>query len=63
MDKIFELLKGRKTFIVAITIAVLGLLQGLEVFVVPEWVWPVIGGLGLTFLRAGVNKVSDAVKP
>ena len=63
MDKIIEFLKGKKTYIIAVLIAVLGLMQGVGWFVVPETVWAILGALGLGALRAGVDKVSDAVKP
>jgi len=61
--KYLEYLKGKKTYIVAVGIAALGVLQGLDVFTVPEAVWPILGGLFGVTLRAGVNKVSEAVKP
>ena len=63
MENLIELLKGKKTYIVAIAILILGGLQGLGVFVVPEWAWPILGALGLTTIRAGVNKVAEEIKP
>ncbi len=63
MNELLEFLKGKKTFLIAITTVVLGALQGLDIFVLPEWAWPVIAGFGLTFLRVGVNKVAEGVKP
>ena len=63
MEKILELLKGKKTYLIAIAVVALGTLQGLDIFVLPEYAWPIIAALGLGSLRAGVNKVSDAVKP
>ncbi len=62
MNEVIEFLKGKKTYFIAGAIAVLGTLQGLGVFVVPEVAWTILGALGLAFIRAGVNKVSDAVK-
>ena len=62
MDKFLELVKGKKTYITAIVLVVLGCLEGLNVFVVPEWAWAVSGALGLTFLRAGVKDVSNTVR-
>lgn len=62
LNDLKEFLKGKKTYIVAIAIVVLGALQGLDVFVLPEWAWPIVAALGLTTLRAGVNKVSDTIK-
>lgn len=62
MSKIMEFLKGKKTFIVAGLMCVLGLLEGLDVLVVPEWVWPVIAAAGLGALRVGTQKISEAIK-
>ena len=61
--KIIEFLKGKKTYLIAATVVVLGFLQGMDIFVVPDGVWAIVGGLGLTTLRSGVNKVADTVKP
>jgi len=63
MNEIIKLLRGKKTYVIAVTIAVLGVLQGTGVFTVPDAVWPVIAALGLTTLRSGVNKVAEATKP
>lgn len=62
MDDLKTWLTGRKTYIIAVAMVFLGLLQGLEIFVLPEEVWYVIGGAGLASLRAGVNAVSESVK-
>jgi len=51
-----EWLKGKKTYLVAIATAFVGGLAVLGV-PVPVWVWPLLGALGLGFLRAGVDKV------
>ena len=61
--KVIEFLKGKKTYIVAVVIAVLGVLQGTGLFTLPEAVWPIVGSLGLATMRSGVNKVADTVKP
>jgi hypothetical protein len=58
----FDWLKGKRTYILGVTVVLLGLLQGLDVFVVPEWIWGILGGMGLVTIRAGVNEVSDVVK-
>ena len=62
MKNIFEFLKGKKTYIVAGLICVLGFLQGMDVFAVPDSVWPVLAGIFGVTLRAGVNKVAETVK-
>jgi len=55
-------LNGRKTYIIAIATVVLGTLQGLGVFVVPEWAWGIAIACGLATLRAGVDSVSKTVE-
>ena len=62
MNNVIEFLKGKKTYIIAIAIAILGVLQGLEIFVVPEWAWAIIAAVGLGTIRAAVTKVSDVIK-
>jgi len=55
-------LKGKKTYIIGGAIGILGVLQGLEVFEIPEAWWLVMGAFGLGFLRAGVNDIAKTVK-
>ena len=62
MKALIDLLKGKKTFVVALAVGVLGVLQALSIFTVPEAAWPVIAAVGLASLRAGVNKVAEAAK-
>ena len=59
---IAKFISGNKTYIIAGVIGVLGVLQGLYVFVFPESAWLVLGAFGLGFLRAGVNGVSKTIK-
>jgi len=63
MIKTIKFLKGKKTYIVAVAIAVLGVLQGTGLFTLPEAVWPVLAAVGLTTIRSGVNEVAKTVKP
>ena len=51
----FEWLKGKKTYFIAIIAGVLAVLQSLGYNVPPE-VYAVLGSLGLATLRAGVEK-------
>lgn len=62
MEDLIKLIKGKKTYIVAVAVVTLGLLQGLDIFIMPDWSWPVIAACGLATLRSGVNKVADTIK-
>ena len=62
MVAILDLLKGKKTHLVASLAVILGILQGLDVFTVPIEAWPVIGALGLATLRAGVEKNAEQIR-
>ena len=55
MDSIFSFLDGKKTYLAAAVTAVLGAAQALG-YTVPEWIYPILGALGLTALRAAVHK-------
>lgn len=51
----FDFLKGKKTYLVAATAAVLAALSASGI-AIPVWVYPLLGSLGLGSLRAGVTK-------
>ena len=55
MDPIQKFLDGKKTYLTALAILIVGIL-GYWQLEVPEFVWAALGALGLGFLRAGVNK-------
>ena len=57
MNKIITFLRGRKTYAIAVAIVIVSILRhyGYEV---PEEIWGILGALGLSFLRAGVDKVN-----
>jgi hypothetical protein len=50
----FEALKGKKTYLVAVIAAALAGAESLG-YVIPVWVWPVLGSLGLGTLRHAVT--------
>ena len=60
MSKILAFLSGRKTYIVSALVVIGGLAvkYGLDI---PSWVWLVLGGAGLASVRAGVDKVKEAL--
>jgi hypothetical protein len=61
MEEILKALEGKKTFLIAIVTVVLGVLQGLEIFVLPDYAWPIIAAAGFAALRSGVNKIAETM--
>jgi len=61
LDKIESKLSGRKTYILGGVVIALGVLQALDIFVMPDWGWVVASGLGLEFMRAAVEKVGKGL--
>lgn len=55
MSKFLEFIDGKKTYITAIAVFVCGGLMALGVEI-PEFVWVVLGALGLTGVRSALNK-------
>jgi hypothetical protein len=62
MEIIGKLFKGKKTYIVAIAIVVLGVLEGFDVFEVPYTWWLVLTGAGLGFMRKPVNTIEKSIE-
>ena len=54
-NAIVKWLEGRKTYAVAVTILICGVLNWQGVMI-PEFVWAALAAFGLGFLRAGVQK-------
>lgn len=57
-----KLFKGKKTYIVGILIAVLGVLDGTGVFQIPEVIWPILVAAGFGSMRSGIADISKDVK-
>lgn len=55
MKKTIEVLKGKKTYINAGIIGAIAALQALG-YKVPDWLYGILGALGLAALRAGIKK-------
>lgn len=62
MEKALTFLKGKKTYLIGIAIAVLGVLDGTGVFVIPEYVWPILAAAGIGTMRSGISDISKQVK-
>lgn len=56
MQKLVELIAGKKTYLVALAAGAIAAYQAYTGQPVPEWVYVILGSLGLGFLRAGVQK-------
>lgn len=56
LEKLGKLLQGKKTYIVAILVGVAAALQQMGV-VIPEYVYIVLGALGLGAIRSAVEKL------
>jgi len=54
-NAVVKFVKGRKTYFVAATILVCGILDAYGVEI-PLYVWMALNALGLGFLRAGMKK-------
>jgi len=55
MGNLIAFLEGKKTYIVALIGAALAFANAIG-YVVPEWVFPLLGALGLGTLRAAVSR-------
>ena len=55
LEKLDKLLQGKKTYIVAILIGVIAGLQAYGI-VIPDYVFAILGALGLGAVRSGINK-------
>ena len=55
MSKLIEFLSGKKSFIVALGIAIVAGCKAFGVDI-PELVWPLLAALGLAAIRAGIQK-------
>lgn len=54
IENIIKFLEGKRTYLIAILAGVLGLIQSFGV-VIPEYIYVILGALGLGTLRAAVK--------
>jgi hypothetical protein len=54
MSKALDFLNGKKTYIVALLTALVGLLEASGV-IIPGWAWPILAALGIGTIRHGVT--------
>ena len=55
LEKIGKFLQGKKTYIVAILIGIFAAAQSMG-YVIPEYVFAILGALGLGAVRSGIEK-------
>jgi hypothetical protein len=55
MDKLLAFINGKKTYITAVLIG-LGACATALGYVIPEWVWALLGAIGLGSVRAAIKK-------
>lgn len=58
MGNLLDFLSGKKTYIVALVAAALAFANSIG-YVVPEWVFPLLGALGLATVRQAIAKVNQ----
>ena len=55
-----EWLKGKKTFITAFVYAIAAVLTETNVYHVPEFIFQILGSIGLITLRSGIKKAEPS---
>ncbi len=55
MEKLLALIEGKKTYITAVLIG-LGAAATAMGYPIPEWVWALLGAVGLGSVRAAIKK-------
>ena len=63
MKKLIEILKGKKSYILAGVMVALGAIEAFHGWVTPEWLYAVLAGAFGLSLRAGVTKIAETMKP
>lgn len=55
MKNLIEWLKGKKTYIIAVIVGVVGALNYLGI-IIPEWIYALLAAIGLGTIRAAISK-------
>ncbi len=56
LKSIEDLLQGKKTYLVALLVGIGAALKVLGIDV-PEWIYPILGALGLGAIRSSIGKI------
>ena len=62
MSNVLAFLNGKKTYLVALVVAVIAVLDVEGVWAAPEWVYLVLGAAGFTTIRMGVSDLKKSLK-
>ena len=54
VSKALDFLNGKKSYIIAFLTALVGLLEAFGI-VIPGWLWPILGSLGIVTIRHGIT--------
>lgn len=60
LEKIERALQGYKTYIIALLIVVGAVLESKGI-AIPEFIYPILGALGLGAIRSGISKVKGEI--
>jgi len=55
VKNLIEWLKGKKTYIIAVIVGVVGALNYLGI-IIPEWIYALLAAIGLGTIRAAISK-------
>lgn len=58
MTKILNFLDGKKTYLIALVAAATAFADAMG-WPIPDFVWPILGALGLASARAGIAKIGS----
>ena len=53
-----EFLKGKKTILTMVAVAILAIVSLVFSVVMPDWAWTILAGLGFGFFRAAITHLS-----
>lgn len=62
LEKLEKALSGKKTYIVAVLVAA-GSAAKVLGYDIPEWIFPILGALGLGAVRSAIGKVTPPNPP
>jgi len=52
---------GKKTYIIMTIILISSILECFNIYEIPEFVWAILGALGLGFIRIAIKGIKDGI--